>query len=215
MILRSIDHLPFLKRAHHNWVNKKIQRFESFLQKSGKIIDLGCGNGYVCAQLKSKGFAVTPVDVRNLSKVKEINPVIYDGLNLPFEDYAFESCLLLTVLHHCEQPLKVIKEACRVSHELIIIEDVYSNWMQKILTQSIDLIVNLGHSKMTFQNKKETEWEQLFKEQGLVVKHKSNKRVLLFVRQTTYHLTSIDKTASKLPSKNQVVNQLDYSDAKG
>ena len=52
----------------------------------------------------------------------------------------------------------------------------------------MDLIVNLGHSKMTCQNKSESSWENLFAKHKLKIVSKKRKSILLFFQQTTYHL---------------------------
>jgi len=94
----------------------------------------------------------------------------------------------LTVLHHADDPTKVIVESKRVSKKMIIIEDTYNNKIQKFATQFLDSIVNLGHSKMTYQNKSEENWEAIFANQQLEVRSKERKSILFFFQQTTYFL---------------------------
>ena len=60
------------------------------------------------------------------------------------------------------------------------------------LMQFLDMIVNWGHSPMTFKNKKNSDWEILFAENDLEVLHKKNKKILFFFNQTIYHLKKLE-----------------------
>ena len=192
MILKTIHKIPIIKKTVSKvldrWVENKASQFKHFLHPEDKILDVGCGNCLIANNLVQKGHNVIPIDVKNLSIVPDIKPIVYNGTKLPFKADTFDTVLLLTVLHHCDTPKKVIEEAKRVSDTIIIIEDTYSNRIQKVITQFIDLIVNFGHSKMTYQNKSETGWEETFKSLDLQVLSKRRKPVLLFFRQTTYYL---------------------------
>ncbi len=176
---------PILNR----WLNRKFNIIKPYLPESGSILDLGSGNCLLTDKLEKEGLAVTPVDVKDLSVVEHISPMLYDGAQLPFDCKSFRSTLLLTVLHHTEEPELVIHEAKRVTNELVIVEDTYNNRFQKWMTQTLDFIVNMGHSKMTYMNKSENEWEALFARNGLNISGKQTSRVLFFFQQTTYHLS--------------------------
>ncbi len=182
-IFRNII-LLFLNR----WVEKKTLNFSSYLIKQYKILDVGSGNCLITQNLKEKGFNIIPIDIQNLSIVKTITPIVYDGKTLPFKQQSFDTILLLTVLHHSDDPYQLITECSRVAKELIIIEDTYTNSIQKTATQIVDWLVNFGHSKMTYQNKTEKEWEYIFSELNINVLSKKRTAILFFFQQTTYHL---------------------------
>ena len=100
----------------------------------------------------------------------------------------FDAALLLTVLHHSDNPELVLKETARIAKKIVIIEDIYSNKIQQYLTYFMDTLVNLGHSKMTYQNKSDAEWKQVFEALQLKLVAESSRPVLLFFRQATYIL---------------------------
>lgn len=192
MILKSIQKISFFRRLTapllNKWVEKKVSRFSQFLSSDAKILDVGSGNCLVSKHLIDKGHTVVPLDVKNLSVVPGLIPIVYNGARLPFDKSSFDTVLLLTVLHHTRNPRLVLEDCQRVAKELIIIEDTYRNKLQKWATQGMDSLVNLGFSEMTYQNKSEKEWEVLFAELGLEVVNKRSQRVLLLFRQTTYWL---------------------------
>ena len=173
MLLKTINRVPIIKKMMskilEQWVEKKSHQFIDFLSKDSKILDLGSGNCLVAHNLKKKGYHIVPIDVKDLSVIKNIKPIIYDGIRLPFKKNTFTTVLLLTVLHHTDDPENIILESKKVAKNIIIIEDTYNNLIQKIITQLMDLIVNLGHSKMTYQNKSESSWENLFAKHNLKI----------------------------------------------
>lgn len=190
MLLSLIKNIPFVKRTYlktgNKWVHKKLKTVSPHIK--GKTIDIGSGNGMVAFYLKNKGHNITALDVGNLSIHPEIKTIVYDGNKMPFKDKEFDTGLILTVLHHTDDPVEVLKEAKRVCKRLIIIEDIYNNKIQQYMTYGMDTLVNLGHSNMTYQNKNDQEWKKTFNQLGLKVLTENQKKVLLFFRQVTYVL---------------------------
>lgn len=193
MILQAIRKFNLLGRFYASklgkkWITNKLQSVLPYLKEKDNLVDIGCGNGLISQRLIQQGFDCTPLDVANLSIVPELTVVVYDGLTMPFENDSFDTALLLTILHHTHDPILVLKESVRVAKKVIIIEDIYNNKIQQYLTYFMDTLVNLGHSKMTYQNKSDKEWKQTFKELNLDLVAESTKPVLLFFRQATYIL---------------------------
>jgi len=191
MLLNSIKKIDWLRSLYirqlsKNWIEEKVSRFEHLLGSGEKIVDIGSGNGLVAYLLQNKGFDITAVDVEDHAVLEEIKTTVYDGQNLPFKNRQFDVALLLTVLHHTDDPVVVLRETARVAKKIVIIEDVYRNNLQKILTFAMDTLVNLGHSNMTYQNRSVVQWKSIFKDLGLEVLELREKRVLLFFRQATF-----------------------------
>lgn len=172
-----------------SWARGKYNRIKFFLDQDDLLLDLGSGKCALSWKLRQEGYNTTPVDVQNLSFCSEIEPIIYDGKKLPFADNSFDKILLLTVLHHIPQPETVIKEALRTADELIIIEDVYSNPLQKYLTFFADSLFNFEFIGHPHSNKTEKEWQKLFDDLGLEIKEKRKDKVLIFFDQVTYYLS--------------------------
>ncbi len=195
MILNAIRKFKFVNKFYSSgigqrWISAKLNPVLPFLNENFKILDAGCGNCLITQSLRQKGFDCTPLDVDNLSIIDEVQPVVYDGLSIPFEDKSFDVALLLTVLHHTPDPIPVLEECARVSKKIIITEDIYSNRLQQYLTYAMDTIVNFGHSQMTYQNKSDEEWKTAFEHSGLQLIEESSRSVLLFFRQATYVLST-------------------------
>lgn len=175
-------------RLSRLWAGGKLRQIATFLPDEGSVIDIGSGKGMVAQMLRERGYRVTSLDVRDRSLPGTAAPVLYDGRKIPFDDGAFDCALLLTVLHHTAEPYAVLREAARVAREVIVIEDVYSNPVQKNLTFFTDSLFNLEFRSHPHTNKTDAEWRRTFRELALAVAGFEGRRLLLFYRQHAYHL---------------------------
>lgn len=128
----------------------------------GRILEVGAGTCNVGEEIKKNGHDVALLDVKNLSFVDGVSPILYDGKKMPFYDNQFDVSLVLTVLHHTSMPKNIIAEAKRVSKRIIIIEDIYDNKMQKYLTYFFDSLLNLEFWGHPHSNKNDKEWKKIF-----------------------------------------------------
>ncbi len=144
-------------------------RIEPYLNSTQNVIDIGSGIGNISLLVKQKVKSVTPVDVANFHNVRALEPFIYDGKTLPFADNSFDLALVLMVMHHTPDPVVLLKEAKRVSKEIVVIETSYSNWVHKIYTVFMDALFNLQFPAGWNSYKSDSEWKSLFASEGLQV----------------------------------------------
>ncbi len=179
----------WLRRSIPARMNIKLDRIAVFLKSGDQVLDIGTGNGGLCRELRNRGFEVQPVDVKNISFFDDVEPLIYNGRKLPFEDGSFSVAMLITVLHHIADPEIVLREAIRVSRgRIIVMEDIYKNPVQKYLTYFTDSLVNLEFSGHPHTNKDDAGWKQVFEDCGLRLTAREEFRTLLFFRQVIYVL---------------------------
>ncbi len=163
-------------------------RVNGYLPGKGKAIDIGAGWCNLTELLQTNGMEVLALDVKDMSIVDGIDPVIYDGVRIPFEDDTFDLALLITVLHHTARPDVIIKEALRVARSIVIIEDVYSSTFGKYWTFVMDSLVNLEFIGHPHSNKCDRQWRALFDELGLSLKDAKYQRSFLVFKHATYYL---------------------------
>ena len=123
---------------------QKLRAIRSFFPENGRpggdgrlrVLDLGAGEGYVGeAMAQALGADVHLADVLDLNRTS-LPHVRYDGRTLPFEDDAFDVTVLYFVLHHAEDPERVLHEALRVTRgRVLVAESVYRGvWDRRLLT---------------------------------------------------------------------------------
>ena len=111
-----------------HWRQKPIKEIEELVDrwKSGRILDLGCGNGRNLLPFAKRGFECCGVDFSRrmilLSRrrfEKENLPAFFlvaDASHLPFSSHSFHYCMAIAVLHHLrgEERRKCAEEIWRI-----------------------------------------------------------------------------------------------------
>lgn len=107
-------------RARNPWVIKEIQR--SFPGRQPKILDIGCGAGFLSNDLAHYGYDVTGVDsseqslniARRHDHTCRVKYQSGDANHLQFPDRSFSVVCAMDFLEHVEHPDLVIQEISRV-----------------------------------------------------------------------------------------------------
>jgi SAM-dependent methyltransferase len=190
--LRSIGPLREVLYCLARWrVQEKLAEISPYLTPETRVLDLGAGNCVLCQQLRQRGYAIVPVDVANLSFVHEIVPVIYDGTTLPFADDSFDVALVITVLHHVQEPDALLAEGKRVARRLIVIEEIYEHAVEKYVTYCLDSLFNLEFMHHPHTNRTDEGWRAAFQRLGLRVATARYARSLGILSRVTYHLVRL------------------------
>lgn len=101
---------------------QKLKYVREFLPKDSKILDVGCGAGFIANPLSRDGHTVKGIDLSENSllvakKYSSGSLAQFEAQNaysLKEKDASFDIVLLLDVLEHVENPKQVISEANRV-----------------------------------------------------------------------------------------------------
>lgn len=155
-----------------------------FLKAGERVLDLGAGNCRVSRRLRAEGLDMTAVDVSDYNAT-DLPLKRYDGKRLPFEDGAFDAVMINSVLHHCDDPDAVLREALRVSRSrLHVLEDLYSNWAGLQILKFNDWITNapFGHA-CPFRFRTDEGWKRTWEEMNLELLDERRLRSLLGLAQ--------------------------------
>lgn len=138
--------------------------------RGAKVLDIGCGNGYLAKLLTdTKKAKVICCDVVDYNK-SGLNTVIYDGEHLPFSDKTFDIVLFSYVLHHSRVPDRLLSEAARVCKGNILIYEDLAPIGKKMLALAHQSVYNYFYnldSPVTYYSR--SEWFALFERIGLQV----------------------------------------------
>lgn len=101
------------------WIYERIIKLS---EKDPKVLDVGCGAGFLCNALAEKGLTVfgldsSPESLRIASLHDHTEKVQYksgDAYSLPFDDGSMDVITCLDFLEHVEKPGMVIIECARV-----------------------------------------------------------------------------------------------------
>jgi SAM-dependent methyltransferase len=132
--------------------------FRKELQDSGPVLDAGVGTGRFAAPLAESGYDIVGVDVSKemleLARAKSLAGLIRGELsNLPFVDEAFESCVMVHVLHLVENPSALLSEVARVCRsELLSI--VETSDYTSVREEYIRRMVQMGYPWSDFSERK-------------------------------------------------------------
>ncbi len=127
----------------------------------GSLLDLGCGDGLVGALFARNGSEVMLADVREHPAIR-LHGLPFKMLEqtgrLPFDDGQFDNTLVLTVLHHSDDPIHLLKEVNRVTAKggrAVVIESVYGvdgNGLRKEELETASAYLELGAEQQRLTN---------------------------------------------------------------
>ena len=90
----------------------------------GRALDFGCGEGWFAQQLMDEGLVGEVVGVDVMRREDPIlEPVIYDGTTLPFEDRSFDLVYSIDTVHHADEPTASLAEAMRCAASHFVLKD--------------------------------------------------------------------------------------------
>lgn len=117
------------------------------LQHQGHIpsgVDVGAGDGWFADSMMRSGLVgqCVPVDVVRREMVV-LEPVLYDGERLPFDDHSADLVYALDVVHHAKDPLALLSEMTRVSRRWLLLKDhTYTTVAGSLTLRILDEIGN-------------------------------------------------------------------------
>ncbi len=104
-----------------------VRRITPLLRSGDAILDVGCGNGTLARAILDAPACPPGVTATGLERFRRggepIEVIQYDGGTIPLPDRSFDLVILADVLHHEDEPDRLIAECARVSRRLLVIKD--------------------------------------------------------------------------------------------
>jgi SAM-dependent methyltransferase len=161
-----------------NWMRLNARRRLEKIQAHvvGKsLLDVGAAEGWAGEWAQAQlGLQVDLVDVVDLNRT-DLPLHLYDGRHLPFPDKSYDTVMLLLVLHHCDDPSRVLAESVRVARKRIIItESICRTRAGRAFLTFLDKGFNgfrsTGAMSPALHFKTVREWRVFFTQHGLASK---------------------------------------------
>ncbi len=102
----------YKNKQENEWATKSLHKkiLSLIPDGKGKVLDLGCGSGFLASQLSNKGYMVLGVDIENFTRY----PIKFlkRDLDKPFEfnRSKFDLITAVEIIEHLENPRKFIRE---------------------------------------------------------------------------------------------------------
>ena len=118
--IEAIHQRSFVERR----VAKLAPILAEFLPASGLCLDVGCGDGRLARLIMEQRPELHFHGIDTLVRENTLVPVhVYDGRTIPFPNASFDAVLFVDVLHHLDDPMALMHEACRVTRSTIVLKD--------------------------------------------------------------------------------------------
>jgi len=164
-----------LDRVHGQYVhNRRIrilsERIDVLLPHGARVLDVGCGDGLLDKLILQRrpDLEITGCDVL-VRPDTHIRVLGFDGATLPADDRSYDVVLFVDVLHHTNDPRRLLVEAARVARDRLVIKDHTADGLLAYPTlRFMDWVGNARHGvRLTYNYLARHQWDELMDEIGL------------------------------------------------
>jgi SAM-dependent methyltransferase len=159
--------------VHGRRVRVLSEALAGLLPGDGAVLDVGCGDGYIDKLITERrpGLEISGLDV--VPRVAPHIPVRqFDGSEIPYPDDAFDTVMLVDVLHHADAPLDLLREALRVSRNGLVVKDVTHGDPDPLARRTLVFMDWVGNARydvpLPYNFFTRAQWRQAFEELGVV-----------------------------------------------
>jgi SAM-dependent methyltransferase len=134
------------------------------------VLDVGCGDGSIALAIMERrpGLRFEGIDVM-LRPHSAIPATVYDGEHIPHGDKSFDWVTIVDVLHHTDDPRRVLAECVRVARRGVVLKDHLRTGLAAYSTlRLMDWVGNRGHDvRLPYNYLSRAEWNGIFGNLGV------------------------------------------------
>jgi SAM-dependent methyltransferase len=136
------------------------------------VVDAGCGDGLIGSLVRRQrpDLEVSGIDIA-VRAGTHIPVQAFDGLSIPFANRSVDVVMLVDVLHHAEDPMRLLGEAARVARQAVVLKDVTPLGPGSHVTlRFMDWVGNARHGvPLPYDFWTQEQWKAAFRTLGLGV----------------------------------------------
>lgn len=147
-------------------------RLASVIPENAAVLDVGCGDGKIARHVSENRPDLTIKGVDVLVRDETWIPVDeFDGRHLPAGDNEFDVVTFVDVLHHCDDPLQLLREACRVARQAVVIKDhLRDEFLARSTLRFMDWAANSRYGvSLPYNYWCRAQWDQAFESLSMEV----------------------------------------------
>jgi len=153
-------------------INRIVAHLAPLFPARARVLDVGCGDGLLAARILEArpDIDITGIDV--LARPRAFIPVqLFDGQTIPFANASFDAVMFVDVLHHTDDPSILLREARRVSRNVVLIKDHYADGLGSPLTLRVmDWVGNAPHGvRLPYNYWTRSQWRTAWQDEGLAL----------------------------------------------
>lgn len=148
------------------------ERFAQLMPAEASVLDVGAGDGMLARLIADQRPDVHLEGIDVHARPTSYIPVRkFDGTRIPHDDGSVDVVLFVDVLHHTDDPMILLREACRVAREAILIKDHTCNGVLAHPTlRFMDWVGNARHGvALPYNYWTRQRWVAAFEQLGLEV----------------------------------------------
>ena len=169
---RGLHRLVHDKAVFNRRIDVLARAIATLLPQDARVLDIGCGSGALAVRIMSLRPDVQIEGIDVLVRPGTAIPVMpYDGETIPWPDDHFDIALFVDVLHHTDDPARLMAEARRVARHGVVIKDHNRDGLFAQATlRLMDWFGNAQHGvRLPYNYLSRSEWRQIWSDLGLGV----------------------------------------------
>ena len=158
--------------VHQRRVDVLSRHLAELTPAGAKVLDVGCGDGLITALVAERRLDVQASGIDIATRGETHIPVSeFDGRSIPRGDREVDVVMLVDVLHHADDPARLLAEAVRVADRAIVLKDVMTlGMLSRTTLRFMDWVGNARHGvPLPYLFWSQERWQRAFRELNLVV----------------------------------------------